>query len=86
MLTPKEDFFCFVRKKAPRARKTTDGGASPRDKRINKTKPRGGDRTYNVFNNNMLRSLSPLRGFFGCRTTTGGLRPRLWSLVPSGLI
>ncbi len=39
----------------------------------------------------MLRSLSPPRGFFGCRTTTGGssLRsgaggghPRLWSFAP----
>ncbi len=30
----------------------------------------------------MLRSLSPLRSFFDCSTTTGGLRPRLWSFAP----
>ena len=80
-----------VRGKAPKARQTTDGGVNPRANCINKTKPRKGDRTYNVLNSNMFRSLSPRWGFFGCRTTTGGssLRsgaggghPRLWSLVP----
>ena len=31
-------------------------------------------------------SLSSLRDFLCCCTITGGLRPRLWSLVPSGLL
>ena len=31
-------------------------------------------------------SLSPRRGFFCCRTTTGGYHPRLWSVVSSRLL
>ena len=31
-------------------------------------------------------SLSSLQDFLCCCTITGGLRPRLWSLVPSGLL
>ena len=77
----KEKLFIGVRGKAPKARQTTDGGVlrlrlseakNPRANCINKTKPRKGDRTYNVLNSNMFRSLSPRWGFFGCRTTTGG--------------
>ena len=33
-----------------------------------------------------IKTLSPCRGFFCCRTTTGGLRPRLWSFVSSRLM
>ena len=33
-----------------------------------------------------IKTLSPRRGFFCCRTTTGGLRPRLWSFAPPVLI
>ena len=33
----------------------------------------------------MLGTLSPFQGYFWGRNTTGGLRPRLWSVVSSRL-
>ena len=49
-------------------------------------KPWKGDRTSNRLLNSILRILSPLRDFFLSCTTTGGLRPRLCSVVSSRLL
>ena len=61
--------------KAPRARKNTDGGASPRDKRINKTKPRGGDRDLIMLLLNTLNVLPPFRGLVLLMRLSRGFHP-----------
>ena len=70
--------------KAPKARQTTDGGdvrlrlseaKNPRDKWINKTKPRMGDRTHNLSNTTLHISLSSLRDYLCCCAITGGFTP-----------
>ena len=78
-------FYCCPLNKRRRRDRLQTGVSTPRIGLQNNNKPRMGDRIYNVFNISMLRSLSPPRGFLCRCNITGGLHPRLWSLVPSGL-
>ena len=89
------NFIIVVLGKAPKARKNTDGGANPRYRNINKTKAPKGRQNVQLLCKQHIKTLSPRRGFFCCRTTTGGssLRsgaggehPRLYSFAPSVLI
>ena len=90
-------------KQAPRVRKNTDGGSvrlrltegkNPRYGNINKTKAPKGRQNVQLLCKQHIKTLSPRRGFFCCRTSTGGssLRsgaggrpPRLCSVVSSRL-
>ena len=61
--------------KGRRPERPQTGAQAPGKGASTKQKPRRGDRISNLFNFNLHLSLSPRRGFFCCRTTTGGFTP-----------
>ena len=67
--------------KSRRDERPQTGGVTPGNVATTEKAPRG-RQNYNWFVDSILRTLSPRRGFFCCRTTTGGLHPRLWSFAP----
>ena len=58
--------------KRRRCERIQTGVLTPGTGTSTKRKPQRGDRTSNCFVNSILKTLSPRRGFFCCRATTGG--------------
>ena len=71
---PDDKLFKGAYSKVPKGRETTDGGITPGNVATTEKAPRG-RQNYNWFVDSILRTLSPRRGFFCCRTTTGGYTP-----------